>query len=351
MVAQSENSDAGAPSGAAPAAADNLDAGADPDAESAAEAALLGAEEDALDYTVALDVYTGPLDLLLFLIKENEVDIADIPIAAITDQYLAYMETLRELNVNVAGEFLLMAATLLEIKSKMVLPRPEEEGDGEGDAADPRLELVRHLLEYKKYKDLSEELRRRADARSRRATRGFNEIPTRTVADETLFWEDVSIWSLFQAFSAVAREIGLEKPALIVYDDRPVRAFMEEIYARLKAAGRLPFKSLFPGSPDRLTLIGAFLALLELVRRRHLLVEQDPDGQIHLSFNPDGGPLVLDMDGNPLDRAFQGGERDFALVADPTDADQAAVTVAPGAPPPEAETIAPDDDGADGGGR
>src|SRR5436305_13337242 len=128
-----------------------------------------------MDYQVELDTFRGPLDLLLYLVKRHEVDICDIPIARVTEQYVAYLNVLKIIDVETAGEFLVMAATLMEIKSKMLLPRAEEGGTAEED---PRLELVRQLIEYKKYKDAAALLEAQAERQQARLARQPVETPT-----------------------------------------------------------------------------------------------------------------------------------------------------------------------------
>ena len=159
------------------------------------------------DYRVNLEIYNGPLDLLLYLIRRSEVEIHDISIAAITEQYLAYVDLLKELNINNASEFLVMASTLLEIKSAMILPRPTEiDEEGEDDLSDPRLELVRQLLEYKKFKDAARELHDAADDQSQRWPRSMADL--KNMQDEfkqhqqqELDLEGLQIWDLFDTFN------------------------------------------------------------------------------------------------------------------------------------------------------
>ena len=131
-----------------------------------------------MDYRVDLDIYNGPLDLLLYLIRKEEVEITEIPVVRITEQYIAYMDLLQSLDINVAGEFLVMAATLMEIKSRMILPRPEMEIDDDAyePEEDPRLELVQQLLEYKRFRDAADDLTSLGDEQSRRYSRPAAQI-------------------------------------------------------------------------------------------------------------------------------------------------------------------------------
>src|SRR5262245_23963481 len=155
-----------------------------------------------MEYTVELPTFQGPLDLLLFLVKQHEVDLYDIPIATITEQFLAYLNILQVIDVEAAGDFLVMAATLMEIKSKMMLPRAEEEGSEEED---PRLELVKQLLEYKKYKEAAALLEEHAQRQQARLSRVPFEFPAPPdLASQPL--RKVELWDLVSAFGRLMRE-------------------------------------------------------------------------------------------------------------------------------------------------
>ncbi|NLF30873.1 MAG: segregation/condensation protein A [Planctomycetes bacterium] len=225
-------------------------------------------------YRVNLDVYNGPLDLLLYLIRRDEVDIYDIPIAAITEQYCKYVDFLQEINPNLAGEFLVMAATLLEIKSRMLLPTPTvEEGDeGEGPI-DPRADLVRQLLQYKAFKDAAAEL---ADAADLAATRH----PRRPVAPEfeqaELDLESIQIWTLLEAFASLMASVGVrERRHEVIYDDTPISLHAEDVVDRLTREGNMTFREIFGGRPSRSEIVGLFLALLELIRQDRVRIQQE----------------------------------------------------------------------------
>jgi segregation and condensation protein A len=240
------------------------------------------------DYRVNLDVYNGPLDLLLYLIRRDEVDIHDIPIVRITEQYVEYVNVLQQLDPNLAGEFLVMVATLIEIKTRMLLPaRSAEEADGEeGDALDPRAELVRQLLEYKAFKDAAGDLRELADQQSLR----FARRPVRPeFDDEDRELEDVQVWDLFDAFTRLLESIGAaETTHQVIYDDTPVHVHAEDLLERLAAEGPIRFESVFAPATSRTERIGMFLAVLELCRQNRILaVQGDNFGQIQLELHPD----------------------------------------------------------------
>jgi len=233
-----------------------------------------------MNYRVQLDIYNGPLDLLLYLIRKEEVDIYDIPIARIADQYLQYVEVLKQLDPDAAGDFLVLAATLMEIKSRMLLPR-HEATDQEAEWVDPRSELVRQLLEYKKFKDAAGLLAQAAEERALR----FARVPVlpKVQADQ-IDLEDLQIWDLVEAFSQLLAAT-LSGPAMhrVEYDDTPLSLHQADILDRLERDGALPFSRIFEGRTNRGELIGLFLALLELIRQGLVGVEQEkPFGEIYV---------------------------------------------------------------------
>lgn len=237
------------------------------------------------DYLVRLDTFRGPLDLLLYLVKRNEVDICDIPIAHITDEYRHYLDLLQMIDVESAGEFVVMLGTLIEIKSKMVLPRSEEETAEEAD--DPRLELVRQLIEYKKFKDAATLLEGHAEKQSLRMIR---QAPAPPGPPDPLHQplQAVELWDLVSAFGRLLRETLSLQPQQIQVDHTPIHVYMEQILTRLQAENPLPFRDLFTPPHLRGRLIGLFLAMLELMKGRRLLVQQpDPFAEIQLTLAPD----------------------------------------------------------------
>jgi segregation and condensation protein A len=225
-----------------------------------------------VDFRVDLKMFRGPLDLLLFLVRKHEVEITDIPIAAITDQYLGYLTVLAELDVNAVADFVEWASVLIELKSQRVLPRSDEVQD---ELEDPRQELVRRLLEYKRYRDAAALLEERGRIWQQHYSRLSNDVPAheRDLAGEPI--QEVELWDLVSAFGRILRETEAAKPSSIVYDDTPIRVHMERIHARLVEAGRLAFCHLFDASMHKSQLIGIFLAILELVRHHHIRVEQN----------------------------------------------------------------------------
>jgi len=225
------------------------------------------------DYRVHTDIYNGPMDLLLYLIRRNEVDLYDIPIALITSQYCEYVATLSIIDPNAAGDFLVMAAALMEMKSRMLLPRTVGlEGEAE-DLSDPRLELVRQLLEYKKFKDASFELGAAAAAQAMRWPRGPVHIAAADPGEVDL--DEVQVWDLVAAFTKLMASIGGGKAAHeVVFDDTPIALHAADIIDRLQGeGGELLFEQVFLGR-NRVEMIGLFLALLELMRQQRVRITQ-----------------------------------------------------------------------------
>ncbi len=230
------------------------------------------------EYQVNLDVFTGPLDLLLYLVRRDELDIQDIRIGRVAEQYLDYVRMLEHLDPNSAGDFLVMAATLVEMKSRALLPTPPLEA-GEDD--DPRTVLVRQLLEYKRFKDAARSLGRAADDRVKRYVRRPAELPPELDGIEL---EEAEVWDLLAAYGRVMSSIGKGPQKYdIRYDDTPIALYEAELVAAIEAEGATTFEILFGGRDNRMEIIGLFLALLELIRQKKVRAEQDKvHGEIYL---------------------------------------------------------------------
>jgi segregation and condensation protein A len=223
-----------------------------------------------MDYKVDLPTFRGPLDLLLFLVKHNEVDLYDIPIASITEQFLAYLNLLQVIDVEAAGEFLVMAATLMEIKSRMLLPRTEGEATAEDD---PRLELVKQLIEYKKFKDAAALLEEQADRQLTRLPRTPMEMPAQPdLALQPL--RKVELWDLVSAFGRLMRETTALQPSYVSIDETPIQLHMDRIVDLLKQHERMALSAMFTPPHTRGRLLGLFLATLELIKGNIIWVEQ-----------------------------------------------------------------------------
>jgi len=237
------------------------------------------------DYRVNIDIFAGPLDLLLYLVRKEEVDIYDIPLAKITDQYLRYIEILKNLDIDLAGDFLVMAATLMHIKSAMLLPKADIEGMQTDDLADPRAELIRQLLEYKRFKDAANLLSSAAEEQQEHFARPGTILEQLKPDGEEpqIDIEQVSIWDLLEAFDSICRATGANIDISLIKDDTPIDLYQIEVLHRLQAEGPMSFERIFEGRNNRLMMIGLFLALLELVRDKLVWAEQaDASGTIYL---------------------------------------------------------------------
>jgi segregation and condensation protein A len=224
------------------------------------------------DYRVDLDIFRGPLDLLLYLVRQNEVDICDIPISKITEQYVEYLKLLELIDLGLVGDFLVMASSLMEIKSRMLLPHAVDQG---AEAEDPRSDLVRQLLEYKQFKDAASMLEERSRAWQQRYPRLADDRPVRGANPAEEVVKEVELWDLVNAFGRLLRDAIATAPSNIVYDDTPVHVYMEQIESRLMVCGRLRFRELFDEDLNRSRIVGIFLALLELIKSRRVRAEQD----------------------------------------------------------------------------
>ena len=229
------------------------------------------------EYRVNLPVFDGPLDLLLHLIRKHELDIFDIPIAMITTKYLEYLNLMQVLNLDVAGEFLVMAATLAKIKSKMLLPAGEsDEDEDEGEDEDPRQELVRRLLEYQRYKEAAEELRERPILQRDVFARTGSVMP---VAEEDNPFIDVSVFRLIEAFDRVIRKAKKHISHEIFVDRVSVADKIQELVDLLQERKEIVFDDLFGPNPVKLDIVVTFIALLEMTRLHMVRLHQLADSE------------------------------------------------------------------------
>ncbi|HTG02140.1 MAG TPA: segregation/condensation protein A [Nitrospirota bacterium] len=218
-----------------------------------------------MSYQIKLEIFEGPMDLLLHLIRKHELDIYSIPVALITQQYLEYLELMKSLDMEIAGDFLVMASTLTHIKSKMLLPPPEHPEDEE-DGVDPRAELIRRLLEYKSFKEAASSLAEKEETWSQVYTRQAERAPDVPADDDPLLF-DFHLFDLLAALKDVMARVpdaGFEVTAEAV----SITEKISQILARLEVADSLLFADLFEGSSSKAQVIGTFLALLELVKTR-----------------------------------------------------------------------------------
>jgi segregation and condensation protein A len=227
-------------------------------------------------FRIALPNFEGPLDLLLHLIREHKLDIFDIPIALITEKYLAHLALMREINLDIAGEFLVMASTLLHLKSRLLLPKeqtPEGQTDAEENQPDPRAELVRRLLEYQKYKDAASQLAGNdlldRDVFPRRVR--VDRVPLDT--DEIGF-QEISVFKLIEALDRVLKALEPKLQHEIVRDRLSLSDAIHKLSDKLRGNGRVAFTALFEGARSRSQVIITFLALLEMCKLRLIRVFQ-----------------------------------------------------------------------------
>lgn len=233
---------------------------------------LRAAAVERMDFRIDLDVFRGPLDLLLYLVRKQEVEIEDLPIARITEQYLAQLEIIEQLDVNAAGEFLDLASTLVEIKSRQVLPHGDEQVDV---LDDPRDELVQRLIEYKKYKDAASLLDEQGRQWQQRLPRLGVDLPPRRTDLGTQPIQEVELWDLVSALGRMLRDRERVAPTNIVYDDTPIHVYMRQIHSQLVSQGRAAFSELFAPGMHKSAMVGMFLAILELCRHHSVCTEQD----------------------------------------------------------------------------
>ena len=289
------------------------------------------------DFRPDLDAYNGPLDLLLYLIKKDEVDVFDIPIARVVGQFRRYIEILQVIDPNSCGDFLVMAANLMEIKSKLLLPR--EQLTEEADLDDPRLELVQQLLEYKKYKERALLLENRFHEFSRRHHRPSVALPSGEIlSGEAVDVGDVDVWDLLTAFHRIQIALAQRGPVRVVLQERPIEEYVAMVEESLLHAPKrtADFEALFLEAPGRVDAIGVLLAILEMAKDRQIAVFQDcftSPIQVRLLDEDEVAKLhALDeedlaADGDPAERVLLKGEGQDALrepVPTPATADEGA---------------------------
>ncbi len=232
------------------------------------------------DFRATVETYSGPLDLLLYLIRKDEVDVFDIPVSRVIEQYHEHLDFLRDIDPNVSGEFLVMAARLMEVKSKLLLPREVLEDEDE-EYEDPRLELVKQLLEYKKFKERALLLEKKMDSHKRRYVRPRQELDIDAEdVTEPLPLGNTDVWDLLTAFHRIQLVIAQRVPHEVMLEDRPIEDFIGEVEALLQAAsaGGCLFEDLFQGARTRGEAIGYFIAVLELAKQHILTITQDELG-------------------------------------------------------------------------
>lgn len=234
-------------------------------------------------YRVQLDIFHGPPDLLLYLVRRHELEVMDLSMRVIAEQFLEYLDVLKLLHIDAVAEFVVTAAQLLEIKSRMALPSEVEETPAEESLDDPRADLVAQLLEYKKFKDAAAQLEEQAAIWLERFPRLSDDRPGRGRDASADRIKEVELWDLVSALGRVLKKKEVEKQAKIQYDDTPMAVHIERIGERVRAEGRTPFSSFFEGTNFRPRIVSVFLAILELLRHHNFRAEQPVDfGEIDI---------------------------------------------------------------------
>ena len=226
------------------------------------------------DYQIKLDIFQGPLDLLLHLIEENEIDIYNIPIALITEEYLAYLRTIQMLNLEVAGDFLVMAATLMQIKAKMLLPAVPSDDETAEFEEDPRLELAQKLIEYKKIKEASLMLQSLEGQQFQIYTRSGGDFADKQLAQEPEFPKGLSVWDLVGAFKVMLDSLEPKPIRAIQQQEVSIKQRMTEVLDLVTGQGQVLFKTVFNHISTKIGLITCFLAVLELIKLRKIIAFQ-----------------------------------------------------------------------------
>ena len=228
-----------------------------------------------MNYKVRLEMFEGPLDLLLYLVKKDHLNIYDIPIAKVTQQYLEYINFMQLLDLDIVGDFLVMAATLMQIKSKMLLPASET--PAEEEEGDPRAELVKRLLEYEKFKQIAENLRERELSQQDVFKRQKTEVVLDAQAsakDEGVYFE-ASIFDLINAFSQALKDVPKEVFYEVIKDQFTVEQKVHDILHLLLVQTEVKLSVLFSRSKDKLEIVVIFLAILELAKMKEIVARQD----------------------------------------------------------------------------
>lgn len=238
-------------------------------------------------YKIKLDHFEGPLDLLLFFIKRDELDIYDIPIAKITKEFLGYVKIIQMLDLETAGDFILMASTLMHIKVRMLLPR---EVDEKGEEIDPRAELIAALLEYKRYKEMAEELTFLESNQRKLSFRGnYEEDEKETPPDYEMLLRNVTLFDLAKAFKKAIDNLKPQPVHEIVRINVTVDEQIEHIYNKLNELGQIHFLSLIDGMREKIRIVITFIALLELVKMEKIGIRETPDFNEFIIYKLDNG--------------------------------------------------------------
>ncbi len=249
-------------------------------------------------FRIELPAYRGPMDLLLYLVRRHEVSLGEMPIAKIVDQYVEYIDVLQELDLGDVADFIDLATTLVELKSQAVLPKVVDPSEEEEQIVDPQDELVERLLQYREIRDAAAVLDEMGSRWQQRYERMSDDLPKRRVdmGDQPIV--DLEIWDLVSAFGRIMREAAGPPQTEVIYDDTPIHVYMQRIHTRLADTDRFPLIDLIEGGIHKSSLIGWFLATLELTRHHGAVVEQNEHGDIFV-VRPQN--YSADLDVNEVD--------------------------------------------------
>ena len=259
------------------------------------------------EYKVKFDVFEGPLDLLLYLIKKDEVDIYEVNLTRIATQFIEYVEVMRQLDLDIAGEFLVMASTLMYIKSRELLPVEQQaQVEGEEDGDDPRWELIRQLVEYKKFKDAASELQ----TLETRQENVFPRLPPRVEfePDPAPARSEVGLFDLINAVNAILKRVSQREDLRDIFADKwTVSEKIEMVVQLLAARESVRFSELFSEATNRMEVVVTFLAMLELIRLRQIIaVQPEPFSEIEIRRAPAPMPnATIGATSAPAESAIQ----------------------------------------------
>jgi segregation and condensation protein A len=273
-----------------------------------------------MTFRVDLNVFRGPLDLLLYLVRKQEVDVTELSLAGIARQYQEHLEVLQILDIDAVGDFLEMASTLVELKSRLILPHGGEEVE---QLTDPANDLVDRLMEYKRFRDAASMLDEQSRHWQQHYPRLVDSLPARDIDRSTQPIREVELWDLVSAFGRIIRESQAVRSANIVYDETPLRVYMERIHKRLAEQGSVSFSEFFAPGMHKSAMIGVFLAILELVRH-HSVVTDQPNLHGEIWVHP-GEEFETGFDGDSVESEFEPAD----ASASPIPADDASELASP----------------------
>jgi segregation and condensation protein A len=235
------------------------------------------------DFRVQLDIFRGPLDLLLHLVRKHELEISTLQLGRVAEQFQNYLEVLQEIDINAVGDFLEVAGLLVEMKSQALLPRPVAVEEEDAAWTDPREQLVDRLLEYKQFKDASLLLSERGLLWQQRYARLANDLPPREISPQDQPIQEIALWDLVSAVGRILKQHRVPVEHEIVYDDTPIHVYVGQIHETLRESGQVMFSEMFRPGMHKSSIVGVFLAVLELIRHHAVVaLQEDVHGDIRL---------------------------------------------------------------------